>query len=259
MNFLYRPTPILNPGPPADVVLSRLPAGMMRGYDGSVNWKAYFDSQRAAVQGNPWIVRSGTMGSFVLGQDDGSIDYSNLPFPTDIGGSLSPLTPALPVDLYPMSPPIDPSIAPYSPGAPPSIVSSGGPILPPSSSGFNITQFINSLTSLGTNIARAATGQITPSIAPVPPSAAAGSQLTQPSALVASAQTLQAQANALDASNPALAAQYRQRAAALLAQAGSGASWFSQSTIISGVPDVAVYGGGALALLLIVGAMRGKK
>ncbi|MGA7793428.1 MAG: hypothetical protein WCA19_10345, partial [Candidatus Acidiferrales bacterium] len=94
MSYLYRPTPVFNPGPPRGIRLSgAVSGGAMRGYDGSVNWKAFFDSKRAALQGSPWIVRSGTMGSF-LGQDDTSGDFSEeLPLtPIDTSNiSLSPI------------------------------------------------------------------------------------------------------------------------------------------------------------------------
>jgi hypothetical protein len=266
VSYLYRPTPVFNPGPPPRVPLRGLPAGTMRGYADGVNWKAYFDSARAATQGNPWIVRSGTMGSF-LGQDStDTVDFSNLPLaPVDMTSlNLSPILPPLPVDLYPMSPPIAPAIAPFTPGpisAAPSIVSSGGSILSPatpSAAGQAVTpwaQIVSSLTSFGTSIAKAATGQpqINPAIAPVAP--------TTQASLVAQAQSLQAQAAALASSNPALAATYTASANALLAQAGgTGGSWFTKSSIISGLPDVAIYGGAGLVVLLIIGmAVKGRK
>lgn len=266
MSYLYRPTPVFNPGPPPRVPLRGLPAGTMRGYADGVNWKAYFDSARAATQGNPWIVRSGTMGSF-LGQDStDTVDFSNLPLaPVDTTNlNLSPIVAPLPVDLYPMSPPIAPAIAPFTPGpisAAPSIVSSGGSILSPatpSAAGQAVTpwaQIVSSLTSFGTSIAKAATGQpqINPAIAPIAP--------TTQASLVAQAQSLQAQAAALATSNPALAATYTAGANALVAQAGaSSGSWFTQATVIPGLPNWGVLAGGSLAVVLVIGLMsKGRK
>lgn len=260
----FRPTPVFNPGPPVRVPLRRLPAGTMHGYDSGVNWKAYFDAKRAATQGKPWIVRSGAMGSFLAQDSTDGIDISSLPLPSDIGPSLSPLTPALPVDLYPMPSPIEPSIAPFNPGPislAPQVVSAGGGVLPPStapgSSASSIAQILSELTSAGTSIARAATGQpapINPLIAPQTPANNGGS-----AALVSQAQSLQAQANALAASNPALAEQYAARANTLLAQAGVGTSWFTQSTIISGLPNWGVLAGGSLALIFVFGMTKGRR
>ena len=267
MSYLYRPTPVFNPGPPRGIRLSgAVSGGAMRGYDGSVNWKAFFDSKRAALQGSPWIVRSGTMGSF-LGQDDTSGDFSEeLPLtPIDTSNiSLSPIEAPLPVDLYPMPAPEAPAIAPYTPGpvsAAPSIVSSGGSITSPAASptstqaASSMASLISSIASAGTAIAKAATGQtqINPTIAPAAPPA------TQAS-LVAQAQSYQAQAAALATTNPAQAAVYTSMANSLLAQAGvSGTSWLTQSTILPPVPDVAIYGIGVAALIAVVVGLKGGK
>jgi hypothetical protein len=270
MSRLYRPTPVFNPGPPRGIPLSgAVSGGAMRGYDSSVNWKAFFDSKRAALQGSPWIVLSGTMGSFVshgLGQDDGS-DGSDLPLsPIDDSNlNLSPLISPLPVDVYPMPAPIAAAIAPYNPGpvaSAPSIVSSGGSLSSPAASptstnaASSMSSLISSIAAAGTSIVKAATGQtqINPTIPPPMPAVSGTS-----SALVAQAQSLQAQAAALAASNPTLAAQYTAEANALLAQSGTSSSWLTQSTILPGVPDVAVYGIGIVALIGIAVAMKGGK
>lgn len=254
MSFAYRPTPILNPGPQTANLSGAVSGGVMGDYDPSVNWKAYFDSQRAAVQGKPWIVRSGAMGAFVLGQDDGTLPLP--PPPADPGISLDPLAP--PDISWAMPSPIAPSIVPYDPGAPPAFVTGGSPLTPPSMPGFNWQSLIAPVTSLVTNITRAATGSggINPSVPPGPPPQA--SQLTQPSSLVAQAQALQAQANALQASNPQLAAQYRASAASLLAQAGGapGGSWFTQSNVIPGLPNWGVLAG-VLAIVVLGSSMLG--
>lgn len=267
MSYLYRPTPVFNPGPPPRVPLRGLPAGTMHGYADGVNWKAFFDSKRAALQGSPWIVRSGTMGSFLAGGlGDDSIDLSSLPLaPIDTSNiNLFSMPAPVPVDFYPMPAPIDPSIAPYNPGpisAAPSIVSSGGSITSPGAASTQAStpwaQIVGSLAPLGTSIIKAATGQpqINPAIAPVAP--------TTQQSLVAQAQSLQAQAAALAASNPALAAQYTASANSLLAQAGvTGASSFTSfltgSTIIPGIPNFAVIGGGGLVVVLLLSSMAGK-
>jgi hypothetical protein len=282
MSYLYRPTPVFNPGPSAASLSGAVSGGVMRGYDGSVNWKAYFDSKRAAPQGDPWIVKSGTMGSFQLkGMGDvdpltGEVIYDS-PVSFDPGifdpGTL-PLTPYAndptlnPISNYPGLPSSFFNMAPPSfPGGAPAIVSSGGSVLTPPSApaavpgspalpGFSWTAVVAPLASLATSITKAVSGSgsSAPAIAPT---------TVQANAQIAQAQALQAQANALQNTNPTLAAQYRAQANALLTGAGasSGTSWFTQSSIISGVSNVTVLLGG-LAVVVLGGALvagrRGK-
>jgi hypothetical protein len=230
MSYLYRPTPVFTP-PPSIANLSGAVSGGQMNYDPGVNWKGYFDSQRAAQQGSPWLVKSGTMGSFMLsGLGDGTDPtLSDLPLaPVTNDPLLTPIS--LPDSFFNMSAPIAPAITPYNPGAPPpAIVSSGGSILSPVSPaapGTSLTSLISSLSSLGTNIAKAATGQpstgINPAIPPVAPTAP-----TTQAGLIAQAQSYQAQAAALQTTNPALAAQYIASANNLLAQAGGTGSTFA--------------------------------
>lgn len=264
MSYLYRPTPVFNPGPQAANLSGAVSGGVMRGCDSGVNWKAYFDSSRAATQGKPWIVSSGAMGAF-LAQD--SIDISSLPLtPYDPGISLAPLP--LPDSFWSMPSPIAPAIVPYDPGSVPAIVSSGRSILQPPGAlpvpGFSWASLIAPLASLGTQITRSVTGSgggINPATAPLAPAGPAALPAQQ-SSLIAQAQSLQAQANALQTSNPTLAAQYRASASALLAQAGasSSGSWFTQSTIFSGLPNWGVLAGGAavIAIAFSFAGRRGK-
>ncbi|MBZ5662715.1 MAG: hypothetical protein LAO08_20125 [Acidobacteriia bacterium] len=267
MSYLFRPTPVFNPGPPRGIPLSgAVSGGVMRGWDSSVNWKAYFDSKRAAAQGSPWIVKSGTMGSYLGDMAPDPIDFTSLPLaPVSTDPLLTTIN--LPDSWFNLNPPIAPAIVPYDPGAVPSpvIVSSGGSILSPvapgapstSSPAGSLTSIINSIASLGVNIAKAATGQ--PVNLGVPPAAPAAPAAQ--SSLVAQAQSLQAQATALASTNPQLAAQYTASANALLAQAGvSAPSWFTQSTVIPGLPNWGLLaGGGVLGLILVSVATRGRK
>lgn len=157
MSYLYRPTPVFNPGPSRGIPLSgAVSGGAMHGYQANINWRGFFDEARRACAGKPWVVRSGTMGSF-LGQDDG-FDYSSLP--------LTPYDPSIiSLDPLPM-PELDYSSLPLAPYDPSNIslmppISSGGSILNP------VAQIINSASSAGTQIVRAVTGQSSPTITPL--------------------------------------------------------------------------------------------
>lgn len=82
---------------------------------------------------------------------------------------------------------------------------------------------------------------------PTPATSAIASAAQLASSLAAAA------AQATAAGNPALAAQYQAQLAALTGSSGAALapSWFTQSTIISGVPNwILLAGGGALALVL---------
>ena len=266
MSYLYRPTPVFNPGTQKPNLSGAVSGGQMRGYDNSINWKSFFDAKRSAMQGDPWIVRSGTMGSFLgkqLGDDTtDTVDLSSLPLtpydPSNINLDLSTL---LPPDFFNMSAPIAPTVTAYNPGpisAAPQIVSAGGSITSPSVSptsanaASSAASLISALASAGTSIARAATGQpaINPTVAPIAPTAQQ-SMLTQ-------AQQYQAQAAALATTNPSLAAQYTAQANNLLAQAGvSTGSWFTQSSVISGFPNWGVLAGGGIAAVALMAMVGG--
>lgn len=256
MSYLYRPTPVFNPGPQSANLSGAVSGGVMRGCDSGVNWKAYFDSSRAATQGKPWIVSSGAMGAF-LAQD--SIDISSLPLtPYDPGISLAPLP--LPDSFWSMPSPIAPAIVPYDPGSVPAIISSGGSITRPTPSsqpGSSLPSIFTSFSNLASSIIRAVNPLGTPAAPPATPPTQ-----VQASSQIAQAQALQAQANALQASNPTLAAQYRAQANALLYGGGasSGGSWFTQSTIFSGLPNWGVLAGGAavIAIAFSFAGRRGK-
>jgi hypothetical protein len=274
MSYLYRPTPVMNPWgpPPPDVVLRGLRGGTMRGYQVNLNWKSFFDEIRSVKNSAPWIVKSGTMGRFNLG-DDSTDDFSDLPLaPVDESNIDLSVMPALPVDLYPMSAPIAPAITPYTPGTPP-IISSGGGIpttaaIPGStaaapSSASSTTSLVNSLTSLATSITKAATGQINPTIPPLASGINTAGLTSGQQSLVAQAVTLQQEAANIAATNPSLAATYTAEANSLLQEAGatSTTNFFTESTLIAGMQNWEVFavGVGAVAVLgMLVSTMRGR-
>jgi hypothetical protein len=283
MSFLYRPTPVFNPGPSTANLSGAVSGGVMRGYDPGVNWKAFFDAQRAAPQGQPWITKSGTMGSFVLdGMGDALFDPTSLDTP-----SFDPaISPAISIDpLFSGSLPLtpysaDPALNPISnygslpssffnmaPPSAPAIVSSGGSILTPPSAppaaapgspalpGFSWPSVIAPLTSLATSITKAVTGSggSIPAIAPSP---------VQASSQIAQAQALQAQANALQNTNPTLAAQYRAQANALLTGAGASgtssfAQWMGNPSVIPSISNggLLTIGGAVIFLLALTGTV----
>ena len=273
MSYLFRPTPVMNPWGPAPKPF--LPAGLrggaMRGYQVNVNWQELFESARRVPDRTPWIVKSGTMGRFGMGQDAGDIDSDvGLPLaPVDTSNINLDLGDTLPPGFFNISAPNAPAIVPYNPGSvasAPSVTSGGGtaslpgsnlPALPgvssPSSSG--ISSIVSSLSTLATSITKAATG-INPAVAPVAPINTAGMTATQQS-LVAQAQQLQAQAAAATAAgNPSLAATYTAEANQLLAEAQtSSANFFTESTLISGMPNYLTLGLGVAFLAIAAGAI----
>lgn len=177
MSYLYRPTPVFNPGPSRDVPLSRLPAGTMRGVpaDRSGNGgRGYFDQARRAAAGKPWIVRSGTMGSF-LGDDNFDTTGIELPLAPYDPFMPSLTAPQMPSSFFQIQAPTAPNVAQYDPNMAPPIISSGGSIFNPSSSpqapGSSLANIFSSLSNVGVNIARAFTGQspINPATPPAPP------------------------------------------------------------------------------------------
>lgn len=177
MSYLYRPTPVFNPGPSRVPTLSRLPAGTMRGVpaDRSGNGgRGYFDQARRAAAGNPWIVRSGTMGSF-LGDDNFDTTGIELPLAPYDPFMPSLTAPQMPSSFFQIQAPTAPNVAQYDPNMAPPIISSGGSIFNPSSSpqapGSSLANIFSSLSNVGVNIARAFTGQapINPATPPVPP------------------------------------------------------------------------------------------
>ena len=285
MSFLYRPTPLFNPGPSTANLSGAVSGGVMRGYDPGVNWKAFFDAQRAAPQGQPWITKSGTMGSFVLdGMGDALFDPTSLDTPSFdpalspaisidpmFAGSL-PLTPyaadpalnpvsnypGLPSSFFSMAPPTAPGGLPV-PVAPPAIVSSGGSITNPAPSsqpGSSLPSVVTAFSNLASTFIKA----INPLGTPAPPAIAPSP--VQASSQIAQAQALQAQANALQNTNPTLAAQYRAQANALLYGGGasSGASWFSQpSSLFPSMTNVTVLLAGAAVVVLGGVMLAGKR
>lgn len=280
MSYLYRPTPVFNPGPQVANLSGAVSGGVMRGYDGSVNWKAYFDSKRAAPQGDPWIVKSGTMGSFQLkgmgdvdpltGEviydapvsfDPGVFDPGTLPLtPYANDPTLNPISnyPGLPSSFFNMAPPSFPAIAPYTPAPAPAIVSSGGSITNPAAQpGSSLPSIVSAFSNLASSLIKA----VNPLISPGAPTAIAPSPV-QANSQIAQAQALQAQANALAATNPTLAAQYRAQANALLTGAGatgssSFAQWMGNPSVIPSISNggLLAIGGGVIFLLAFTGTV----
>lgn len=289
MSFLYRPTPVFNPGPSTANLSGAVSGGVMRGYDPGVNWKAFFDAQRAAPQGQPWIIKSGTMGSFVLdGMGDALFDPTSLDTPSfdpaispaisidpvfagslplapySADPALNPVSnyPGLPSSFFNMAPPSLPGglqVQPTPALPAPAIVSSGGSITNPAPSsqpGSSLPAVITSFSNLASSVIKAINPLGTPAAPAIPPTQ------VQASSQIAQAQALQAQANALQNTNPTLAAQYRAQANALLYGGGasSGASWFTQpSSLFPSMSNVTVLLAGAAVVVLGGALVAGRR
>jgi hypothetical protein len=266
MSYLYRPTPVFSPGLNGEASTwtalgknsGAVSGGVMHGFSGDVNWKAYFDSSRAATQGKPWIVSSGAMGNF---GSVGDVPLDPLPLTPYDPGSISFSALPLPLSFWDMTAPIAPPIVPYDPGsvpAFPAIVSSGGSITSPvAQPGSSLPSVITAFSNLASSIIKTVNPLGTPAAPP-----AIAPQPAQQQSMVAQAQSLQAQANALQATNPALAAQYRAQANALLGGAGAPAGstfaqWMSApSSIFPALSNggfVTLAGAGVLLLIIAGG------
>ena len=266
MSYLYRPTPVFNPGPPRGIRLSgAVSGGAMRGYDGSVNWKAFFDSKRAALREIRGSCAAARWDRF-LGQDDGSSDFSEeLPLtPIDTSNiSLSPIDAPLPVDLYPMP----------APRAGHRSVHSWTDFRRALDRQLRREHRFSGSIAFRRHAGRDVVG-VHCEFARV------ARHVDHKSRHGPANQSRDSARSADDASSrssrrrnrckrrrprfrrriPRSPAQYTASASALLAQAGvSGTSWLTQSTILPPVPDVAIYGIGVAALIAVVVGLKGGK
>jgi len=226
VSFTYRPTPVvvLSGKTVGDdhVPLRRLPAGTMYGYTPSFVSPALNAIGRRTISGDPWIIASGTMGRFVLGDDGSGLDFPPIDTTSiDITGDLTPppsMIPAIltaPIDISTQNAPITgglvaPTITPIS------ISSQGVYSQPPSAAQTQAT--VAAGTSLLTSIAnffKPAPAKATPMTAAMP-----GVYNAYPTA----------------------------------------PSWFGQSTLMPGMPNAMVlaFGIGALVLFASMGG-GGKK
>lgn len=236
MSFTYRPTPVivLSGKTVGDdhVPLRRLPAGTMHGYVPNQRSQALNSIGRRTLKGDPWILSSGTMGRFVLGDDSSGLDFTSVPPPdfsslpidttsVDItGGLVAPPTPQIsailtaPVDFTTQNAPITgglvaPTISPIS------ISSQGVYAQPPASFPGQAQADIAAGTSLLTSISNF----FKPTVKPTPMTAA------MPGVYNATTVT---------------------------------PSWFGQSTPLPGTPNSTVLFGG-VALLVLFAVMAGGK
>lgn len=235
MSYLYRPTPVIVLSGKTvghdGVIMRRLPAGTMHGYTPNMVSPALNSIGRRTLRGNPWLVASGTMGSF-LGQDDGSgMDFS--------GAFASPTLPS-------------PGI--IDTGAAPSLFDFGGafssPTIPISSGGG-----LPAAPDIGAPILPAGSGLTTlPAIAaPAKPTVAAGTlapvAAATPSILTSIANLFKPTTLA----TPMTAAQ-----PGVYTSTTTTPSWFSQSSLIAGTPNstVLIFGAAALVALIVLGGSK---
>ena len=239
---LYRPTPTLRTfgGNPtvAGPVSNGLRGGEMRGVVLGWDYKSASDQGKRATQGNPWIISSGTMGRFVLGDDSfdlspfdpGTPDFSAPDFSSGpdfglpdfyAGASASPIAPTSTLQTGVQAP--DLGIPTFGPSAP--IVSAGSPIAP---------------------------------VAPTPAVSSAGAAATAVAPAPSLAQSI---ANLFKPSAPTIPATMKTAvvpASGLYSIAPAGTSFLTQSTIVPGMPNSTVLIGGVvlLAFLAAMGSSR---
>lgn len=232
MSFTYRPTPVivLNGKTVGDdhVPLRRLPAGTMHGYTPNFVSPALNAIGRRTISGDPWLISSGTMGRFVLGDDGSGLDFPPIDTTSvDITGDLVPPSDFTIPQLAPIVPssfPVDTTMAPITgtlvaPTISPISISSQGVVaqapLPPAAAQTQAT--VAAGTSLLTSIAKF--------FKPAPP-----------------------KATPMTAAMPGVYNAYP-----------TAASWFGQSTLMPGMPNSTVLIFGIGALVLFAAMAGGKK
>jgi hypothetical protein len=237
MNYLFRPTPVVTLGcdqAKDNVALTKCPAGMMYGFAEP----DHSPSRSRGMAGDPWIVRSGSMSGFMLGQDQGVDAFSGdiLPFsPVDTGGgAFDPGSLDYLLSVGATSAPIVPQFTPVS-VTPPMLES---PVAPPIS-------FAPGTAAPIPPSGPGPTGHSIPATQPLTPVVSAGASL----------------ANALSKlfapSNPQ-PPNYTSLAARGVNPNIPAPSWLAQSTVLPGTANATVLIGGAAVLVLIF-ALTGPK
>lgn len=225
MSFVFRPTPVivLSGKTVGDdhVPLRRLPAGTMQGYTPNFASPSLNSIGRRTISGSPWLIASGTMGRFVLGDDSLPSDFFS-------GADASPILPdipSLPPDFFSgAGTPILPTPNLPALGPAPSL---GIPNMPGAGTGI---PFINT------------PGPAAPPIASVPPASAISSAITSIANIF---KPTPAKATPMTAAMPGVYNAY-----------GAQPSWFGQSTMFAGMPNASVLllGGGLLFLFAALGS-----
>jgi hypothetical protein len=233
MSFTYRPTPVivLSGKTVGDdhVPLRRLPAGTMQGYTPNMASQALNSIGRRTISGDPWIIASGTMGRFVLGDDTLPADFfDSLNLPPVVPD----VAPALPPDFFsaagtPILP--TPNLPPLGPA--PSL---GIPDMPGAGTG---VPFINTPGPAAPTISSAGS--------PAQATVAAGTSLLTS---IANFFKPPVKATPMTAAMPGVYNAY-----------GAQPSFLSQSSLLPGTPNSTVLFGAAAALILFAVIGGGKK
>ncbi len=234
MSFTYRPTPVvvLSGKTVGDdhVPLRRLPAGTMYGYTPNMASQALSSIGRRTISGDPWILSSGTMGKFVLGDDSLPADF----FDSLDTSPIVPDVPSLPPDFFTgaAGTPILPTPNMPVMGPAPNI---GIPSLPGSGGGI---PFINT------------PGPALPSIPPSPAqtqaTVAAGTSLL--TSIANFFKPAPPKATPMTAAQPGVYNAYP-----------TAPSWFSQQSLVSGMPNYQTLLLGGAAILLLSSVLVGGK
>lgn len=237
MSFIYRPTPVVRLSgwdPAGEVYFKRdttYPArgGTMQGYTPNRSSPALNAIGRRTLKGNPWLISSGTMGSFLAQDDDsGLIETTMAP---DTGTLVEP---TMPVILAPSADQLSLSTT---------MAPSGSLVTTPA---VNLNTYGASLLSPGDiTAAEAQTAAQT-----------AAAQAAAKSAAAAAPSLLTSIANLFKPSTtttPMTAAQ-----PGVYKSLTTTPSWFSQSSLVSGMPNstVLIFAVGALVALAVIGGKK---
>jgi hypothetical protein len=227
MSFVYRPTPVIVLSGKTvggdHVPLRGLPAGTMHGYTPNMTSPALNAIGRRTLKGDPWLISSGTMGSF-LAQDSSGLDLS-----TTMAPDVNTLTPPdfAPIVFTDMSTmPLAPTMAPdINTLIPPPTAAPTGSLLSPS----QIT---------------AASQQASAALASQQALSAAPSLLTSIANIFKPTPTV----TPMTAAQPGVYNPY-----------ATTPSWFQQSNILPGAPNWTILAVGLLAAAMFASAIGGSR
>jgi len=227
VSFTYRPTPVivLSGKTVGDdhVPLRRLPAGTMHGYTPNMASPALNAIGRRTLRGDPWIISSGTMGRFLLGDDGSGLDFPPIDTTSvDITGDLTPPSFTVPqlAPIVPSSLPVDTTMAPIT-----------GTLVAPTISPISISS-------------QGVTAQAPPS--GVQATVAAGTSLA--AAIANFFKPAPAKAVPMTAAQPGVYNAYAAQP-----------SWFGQQSLVAGMPNYQTLLLGGAAILLLSSVFVGGK
>jgi len=261
MNYLFRPTPVVSLGrdhAKDRTWLSKPPAGVM---SGDCNCKSSAPCRSRALQGDPWIVRSGSMAAFGTLGNEPAREHTRgvlLGWLGDDGGDDMDFSEAFSSPVLPTS--SAPEIDPFATYGPTSIPIGDSSILAPPPAEPTLPGSIAS-----SSFSSALQPIVTQAPPPAPGAGATGTGLpgTQPltsptTSLLNAIKNVVAPTNT-GAIKPLTSTAYTTLPGYGVNPSPGIGSFLSQSTLIAGVPNATVLFGGVAAIILMGALLGGGK